>query len=187
MKLTDLKTRYDIGYVLDSMGLNNEGVEVGVAFGENAEIILNTCSLKRLYLVDNWDYVPNENPKGYADAIKDWQGCYDYCYNKISKFDDRAVMVKNTSAQASKAFKYNSLDFVYIDANHMSPYIDNDLQAWYSKVKTGGIFGGHDYHLVERPDYKCDVKTAVDNFFKDKDYQILITEDADPSWYIIKK
>jgi hypothetical protein len=187
MKLTELKTRYDIGLVLDSMGLTNWGVEVGVAFGENAEIILNTCSLRKLGLVDSWDYVPNENPKGYADAIKDWQGCFDYCANKMKPFGNRAEMMKTTSVEASKTFSDGSLDFVYIDANHMRPYIDNDLNAWYSKVKKGGIFGGHDYHLVDRPDYKCEVKTAVDEFLAGKGYEIHVTDDSDPSWYIIKK
>ena len=64
MKLTELKSRYDIGHVLTEMGLLGNAVEVGVAFGENAEIILDTCNLKAFWLVDSWDYVPNGNPKG---------------------------------------------------------------------------------------------------------------------------
>jgi hypothetical protein len=187
MKLTELTTRYDIGQVLTEMGLLNQGVEVGVAFGENAEIILDTCAIKNLWLVDSWDYVPNENPKGYADAIKDWQGCLQYCKDKVKRFRERAVIYKETSVKASTTFQDNFLDFVYIDANHMRPYIDNDLNAWFDKVKVGGIFGGHDYHNVDRPDYKCEVKDAVDAFFEGKGYTLHITEDSDPSWYIIKQ
>lgn len=187
MKLTELKTRYDIGHVLDAMGLTNEGVEVGVAFGENAEIILDSCELDHLWLVDPWDYVPNENPKGYADAIKDWKGCMNYCVDKVSRFKGRATMFRATSVYAASTFQDEQFDFVYIDANHMRPYIDNDLAAWFPKVKKGGIFGGHDYHMVNREDYVCQVKDAVDAFFADKDYELHVTEDSDPSWYIIKR
>lgn len=186
MTLSELKTRNDIGFLLNNMGLEGIGVEVGVAFGENAEIILHKANLALLMLIDPWDYVPQENPKGYADAIKDWQGCYDYCKSKIARFGKRAFMLRETSEEASKKIKDGSLDFAYIDANHMSPYMDNDLKYWYNKVKPGGIFGGHDYHMVKRDDYQCDVKEAVDNFFKDKNVNIHVTEDQDPSWYIIK-
>jgi hypothetical protein len=186
MKLHELKTRYDIGRVLDSMGLTTDAVEVGVAFGENAEIILNTSKLNHIYLVDLWDYVPNENPLGYADAIKNWTGCMRYCADKMQPFGERATMFKETSVKAAATFEDGQFDFVYIDANHMRPYIDNDLKAWFSKVKMGGIFGGHDYHNVNRADYVCQVKDAVDDFFADRDYTLHITEDEDPSWYIIK-
>lgn len=188
MQLTDLKSRYDIGQVLDAMGLTGEGAEVGVAFGENAEIILDSCELKKLHLIDPWNYVPNENPKGYADAIKDWEGCMKYAMQKLSRFDRRAAFYRRTSVEGAAMFKDGSLDFVYIDANHMRPYIDNDLNAWWPKVKVGGIFGGHDYHMVNDPDYTCEVKEAVDAFFADKDYTLHITnaEGDSPSWYCIK-
>jgi hypothetical protein len=185
---TDLKSRYDIGHVLTEMGLLGRGVEVGVAFGENAEIILDSCEISQLILVDPWNYVPNENPKGFADAIKDWSGCYLYCEDKLRRFGDRAVMTRLSSVQGARAFQNNSLDFVYIDANHMRPYIDNDLNAWFDKVKKGGIFGGHDYHNVNTENYQCNVKDAVDEFFSQTNYTIHVTnaEGDAPSWYIIK-
>ena len=185
MKLSELTTRDDIGYVLDEMNLRT-GVEVGVAFGENAEMILKKSNIPILHLVDSWNYVDLEDPRGYADAIKNWQGCYEYCKDKMKPYINRVVFNVNPSHIAAEMFDDESIDFVYIDANHMSPYIDNDLVHWYDKVKNGGIFGGHDYHVVIREDYECNVKTAVDNFFKDKNVQIHVTQDSDPSWYIIK-
>ena len=111
----------------------------------------------------------------------------EYCKAKLRRFGLRAIICQDTSVERAKCFDNNSLDFVYIDANHMRPYIDNDLAAWWPKVKVGGIFGGHDYHNVSRPDYVCEVKDAVDAFFDGKNYEIHVTEDSDPSWYIIKK
>lgn len=186
MDLSELTTRNDIGEVLDAAKAT-VGVEVGVAFAENAEVILSTSSLARLYLVDPWNYVPGESPVGYADAIKDWEGCYQYAKAKLAPFGGRAIMVRTDSVNAAQAFTDESQDFVYIDANHMSPMIDRDLEAWWPKVKNGGIFGGHDYHTVVEDEYRCDVKEAVDAFFKDKGYTIHVTTaDKDPSWYVIK-
>lgn len=187
MKLADLKSRYDIGSVLNDMGLTGVGAEIGVAFGENAEFILDKSNLSLLWLVDPWDYVLGENPKGFADAIKDWQGCYDYCAAKMARFGTRAVMLRMSSQNASKAIRDESLDFCYIDANHMAPHIQNDLECWFPKVKVGGIFGGHDYHMVHRKDYQCDVQNAVDDFFFGRSEKIHIVPDECPSWYVIKE
>jgi Methyltransferase domain len=186
MQLSELVTRDDIGFVLNTMGLDGPAVEVGVAFGENAEVILHKSNTEVLFLVDPWAKVEGENSRGYADAIKDWEGCLQFCKDKLARFKKRSYVLRETSKAASEKFKDETLHFVYIDANHMSPYIDNDLKYWFDKVKPGGIFGGHDYHTVNRHDYQCDVKTAVDNFFKDKNYTLHVTTDSDPSWYIIK-
>lgn len=183
MKLEELDSRDNIGLVLDAMGLTGTGVEVGVAFGENAEQILLKSTLSRLLLVDPWNYVPDQSPVGYGDMIKDWQGCYKYCKDKLAKFDSRAVYLKTTSLEASKLIADGSLDFVYIDANHMSPFINQDLEYWYPKVKKGGIFGGHDYHNYKNEIYTCDVKTAVDDFVTEF---IHIVPGEVPSWYVVK-
>lgn len=187
MDLSELTNRNDIGKVLDSMGLNGLGVEVGVAFGENAEVILAGSKLTKLFLIDPWNYVPGESFLGYADAIKDWQGCFDYCTAKVAPFGTRAMMVRKSSAEALEGVPDEVFDFVYIDANHMRPMIDKDLSGWWPKVKQGGIFGGHDYHMVNRPDYVCEVKAAVDEFLADKGCRIHVTtQDIDASWYVIK-
>jgi hypothetical protein len=39
----------------------------------------------------------------------------------------------------------DSLDFVYIDANHLYGYVAMDLMQWAGKVKKGGFIAGHDY------------------------------------------
>ena len=182
MKLDELDSRDNIGLVLDSMGLTGVGAEIGVAFGENAEQILKS-NLKLLLLIDPWNYVPQQSPVGYGDMIKDWQGCYDYCVNKLSTVRDRTVLMRTTSCYASKLIADGSLDFVYIDANHMSPFIDDDLRYWYPKVKQGGIFGGHDYHDYQNSVYTCNVKTAVDSFVNE---YIHIVPGEVPSWYTVK-
>jgi len=183
----DMGGREDIGFVLNELGLDGIGCEIGVAFGENAENILFYSSLKKLILVDPWDYVPGESSVGFGDAIKDWNGCYQYCMKKLEPYKDRIDVRRMTSEQAAAQISDGSLDFVYIDGNHMSPWVDRDLELWYPKVKSGGVFGGHDYHDYQNEIFTCNVKSAVDRFFVGRGYYLSVVPGEVPSWYVVKK
>jgi len=54
-------------------------------------------------------------------------------------------MIITKSTQGADLFQDNSLDFVYIDANHAYDYVVEDMEKWYPKVKNGGYLIGHDY------------------------------------------
>lgn len=74
--------------------------------------------------------------------------------------------IKLSSVEGAELYKINSLDFVFIDANHVYEAVRDDLQAWFPKVKTGGIIAGHDYYNDPG------VKKAVDGFFGEKNIQL---------------
>jgi hypothetical protein len=59
---------------------------------------------------------------------------------------DTVVPLATDSTLAAKLFPDNSVDFVYIDAEHSREALLRDLRLWWPKVKPGGIIGGHDYH-----------------------------------------
>ena len=52
--------------------------------------------------------------------------------------------------EAINDFKDGSLDFVYIDANHLLRYVIEDICEWSKKVRRGGIVSGHDYFYEKR-------------------------------------
>ena len=54
-------------------------------------------------------------------------------------------MIRCLSKNAVKLFKDESLDFVYIDANHAYDFVKEDLEMWWPKIKKGGYICGHDY------------------------------------------
>lgn len=186
MILEDLKTRDDIGKVLKSMNLDGYGAEVGVEYGINAEVILSTSDLKGLYLIDAWGYIPGHDPRGFGVSYSDWNAVWQQCHFRMQRFSDRAVMMQAASSEIVKSFADEFLDFVYIDANHMSPWIDEDLENWFKKVKVGGIIGGHDFLTRDEPAFRCDVQCVVEAFFFRRPEIIHVTEDAVPSWYVIK-
>ena len=84
------------------------------------------------------------------------------------------------SVEAAKLYPDNSLDFVFIDAAHDEANVYADCEAWYPKVKKGGIFGGDDYSEEVWPEVCSGV-----NKYLSKNY--IIQMDFAPHWYIIKQ
>jgi glycosyltransferase involved in cell wall biosynthesis len=62
------------------------------------------------------------------------------------------------SVQASQLFGPLSVDAVIVDAAHSTESVRRDLEAWWPKIKPGGIMAGHDYDWPS-------VRAAVDGFF----------------------
>jgi predicted O-methyltransferase YrrM len=52
---------------------------------------------------------------------------------------------KEDSAESSAMFRDTSVDFCFIDASHVAKDVKRDIEAWWPKIKCGGILGGHDY------------------------------------------
>ena len=186
--------RSQLPRILNDMGLMGIGVEVGVYEGRFSETLLKLWKGKKLYLIDSWRYM-----HGIIDILsnRDNNKCLNamaQTFMKVYDYGTKACMIRELSVDASRLFSDGSLDFCYIDASHDKPNVTMDLEAWYPKVKSGGIVAGHDYvdGMYEWPDgfVKFEVKTAVDEFFKDKNVKIGFTKEEITetfiSWYTIK-
>lgn len=139
------------------------GVEVGVKRGENAETVLAYLDFKRFYLVDLWKAYTDVLTYGEVQQGYTAQSIMDIWYQEtLKKFegDDRILILKEESAQASRLFDSN-FDFVYIDAKHTYDAVTNDCSVWYPKLLSTGFLGGHDYF-----NKGTQVKSAVDDFAK---------------------
>ena len=145
--------RADVQFIIHCIALhgdNIEGVEVGLFRAESFCTILQNCpNVKMLYGIDQWkpytDYVgamPMEVDEKSIELVKlqaqhnfNWSG-------EIS----RGKILNQDCNEAVKTFNNNSLDFVFLDAYIDYESILNDLNTWYSKVKPGGLFSGHDWN-----------------------------------------
>tara|TARA_B100001113_G_C21049810_1_gene596209 strand:- start:150 stop:929 length:780 start_codon:yes stop_codon:yes gene_type:complete len=140
------------------------GVEVGVYKGHFSEHLLKTWN-GILYMVDPWrpldNYVDESNAKDRYENINE-------TIKNIDGYDDRGRMMRMTSYQASKMFPDNSLDFVYIDANHNYESVKEDLKVWYPKVKKDGYLFGDDYLGFDREWWYKD-QNWTDDRAKDKE------------------
>ena len=205
---SDFNNREQLPKFLKNLNLNNKGVELGSFKGEFAKTILSGWEGK-LYMVDVWrpmkdeEYDDTSNHKNHMDA-------YSMAMNNIKGFETRGFMLRMDGNEASKLFADESLDFVYIDANHTYEAVREDINNWYRKVKSGGLIMGHDYlpdyfyegkeeknqALYTFPDGKPEeaqyagmfgVNPAVDEFAKNNDYLVNKTDEFLATWWFIKK
>lgn len=187
------------------------GVEVGTFKGEFSKEIVRRFT-GTLFMVDVWNELGDE----YIDASnhKNFEGgVYGECMNNIKGYEDRAIMIRANSKIASNFFEDNSLDFVYIDANHAYEFVKEDIELWYPKVKSGGYVMGHDYLLMnwDTPPFAENgldkhiwtnkgsgdefniyagifgVNPAVDEFCEKNNYNPKFTEEWFSTWYFKKR
>ena len=121
----------------------NKGAEIGVDRGYFSEILCKDNPNLNLFCVDPWEYdcFPEGNP--YRLKQEYFDGCYKEAIERLAPYN--TAIVKKTSMEALDDFEDNSLDFVYIDANHDFVNFTQDLHHWIKKVRIGGIVSGHDY------------------------------------------
>lgn len=127
------------------------GAEIGVESGAYSRDLCKCNPRAKVYLVDSWTAY-----KGYRDHVA--QSKIDAFYEKVQerlKDFNNYEIVRKFSMDAVKDFEDESLDFVYIDANHRFEFAAQDVGFWSRKVKRGGIVSGHDYirqtgnHIVQ--------------------------------------
>lgn len=179
-----MKDRDGIGEFLNRYGLVGEAVEVGSLSGEYARSIISKWNGKKLYLVDPWC---RQDPDVYREPVNDcaWEEPYKSCCILCSQYPERVSMHRDFSPAASDCYESESLDFVYIDANHGYDAVSADIKAWWKKVKTGGVFGGHDFRNDTVWPQNCEVKRAVEEFLKGEMLPMHYTPPCG-SWWIVK-
>jgi len=121
------------------------GVEVGVDRGLFSEYMMQHIPEVKMYGVDPWLNTCYEDYNPYKLTQRYFDGCYEEAVKRLEPFKDRYTIIKKFSVNALDDFEDNSLDFVYIDANHDFLHFAQDLEGWFRKVRPGGIISGHDY------------------------------------------
>lgn len=128
--------------------------------------IINSGKKIRLDVVDRWgryalDGLNTKNPEKLPDDL-----VYKMFLDNIEPVKE-VVQFTNIfhmdSVESTKYYKDDSLDFIFIDADHTYEGVMRDLKAWYPKLKFGGHIAGHDYFNDEG------VRQAVKDFFERKD------------------
>jgi hypothetical protein len=199
-----MTSREELTKFFEQNKLLGKGVEVGSYEGEYAKQILKEWSGK-LYLIDVWKPL---NMESYQDGSnrEDYKSIIDACLNNISGYEDRCFMIRIDSVNAAELFEDQSLDFIYIDANHKYEFVKQDMEIWFPKLRHGGVFAGHDYlkldwysdkNFAENKKDKdiwfndfymgrFGVNPAVDEFCKKYGYKFNSTAEWFGSWYFIK-
>ena len=170
------------------------GAEIGVEKGLYSGILLKRHPTLELFCIDSWEpydgYICKLNQEDLPSKLEETQ-------QRLAKYN--VHYYKQFSMQAVKRFKDNSLDFVYIDANHDLPWVMDDIIQWSKKVRPGGIVAGHDYITAKsnKPS-RCKVREAVHWYTELKpiktwfligaqDKVIGEIRDNDRTWFYVKE
>ncbi len=154
------------------------GIELGVASGYFSNIILQNSRLERLYSVDAW--------ADHHDV-----GEYHRCCELLNPHGSRSTVLRMYFSEALDLFPDEHFDFIYIDAYAGDGQEDGQiLRDWWPKLKSGGVFSGHDYHEKWQPTID-----AVNRFCEEKGYTPnlvpgvsgLHLHDEYGSWYLVKR
>ena len=133
-----------------------KGIEIGTCRAESTAYFLEKCP--------NIDLLTTIDPyKGYQD----WNGeitqetverFMDIAKKNLKQYGKRVKMLREESVNAASKFEDESVDFIFVDGDHSYDATLADCEAYYPKLKKGGIFCGHDYQTLE------DVKRSIDDF-----------------------
>jgi len=144
-------------------------VEIGVFSGDFSEKLLKQTKPKTLHLIDPWKINKAKNefhaPFGAGGGLNQakMNKLYDFVVKRFGKYieDGKVVVHRGTSAKILSKFPDNSLDWVYIDGDHLYSSVKKDINLSHKKVKNGGIISGDDYGS---DDWHSWIKHAVDEF-----------------------
>jgi predicted O-methyltransferase YrrM len=114
-------------------------VEVGCWMGKSAvfmaEMIKQSGKKIHFFAVDIWEDFEQEGQTHCAP--------YGEFLKNMAPLKEFIHIIKADSAKAAELFDDNSIDFLFIDANHQYEYVKSDINSWMSKVR--GVMAGHDY------------------------------------------
>lgn len=146
-------------------GPNLRGVELGLYQAASFCTMLQVCTnVDKLIGVDKWEpYVDTiggtlvrdqkqiEFIRNSAINFIHWSGC-----------SDRAEVLEMDTVRAAEEYEDLSMDFVFFDAHLSQEQLQDEMFAWYPKIKEGGLVLGHDYHTTETRNAVKGVRAKLD-------------------------
>ncbi len=130
--------------VTTTRGLTGTAAEVGTASGRTALPLLRMFA--KVYIIDLWPH----SEQDYLD-----------CMATLSEYKDKLVVLRGLSWEMAEQIPDESLDYLYLDADHEYESAKKDLLAYYPKLRSGvgAVASGHDYRAGHPG-----VEQAVDEF-----------------------
>lgn len=176
-----LTHRRHLANLCDALNLRTV-VEVGVDLAVFASQLLGESSDINLIAVDPW--LP------YREIPYNRDEAEDTARQALAKFGNRVTVLKMKSVHASSVVQY--ADMVYIDGAHDEKSVQDDIDAWYPVVRSGGILAGHDFDhaTVSRPVMKYAGKLRVPVYVINQTGDSRGKDEggwwAHPSWFFYK-
>ena len=153
------------------------GAEIGVCLGVTTELYASEIeNLTKLYAIDHYPSFVDWN--GTVVSAERQSCMKEHARNRLARFDNIEFRY-TTSEEFVSTIEDNSLDFIFIDGDHSYEGASKDFRNFLPKVKSGGIFAGHDLYIPT-------VQQALVEVFG-PDIFNKITPEAYNAWFFIKE
>jgi predicted O-methyltransferase YrrM len=149
--------------LLRPLGPKLHGAEIGVFDGYTSDALLRELPELDLWMVDHWQPYPGNSRLGDLNEAALRRARANALWWTEHAAQRRFILAEPSPAAAAR-FADDSLDFVFIDGNHLYEHVRNDLYAWWPKVRPGGLLTGHDYGVYGDAEGLWGVRRAVDEF-----------------------
>lgn len=138
-------------------GENLRGVELGLYQANSLCTMLQVCTnVDELIGVDKWEpYEDNIGAHAGGRLLVRDQKQIEFIRNTAVNFimwsgcADRATILEMDTVEAAAKYEDESMDFVFFDAHLSQKQLEDEMTAWYPKIKQGGLVIGHDHHTKE--------------------------------------
>ena len=157
------------------------GAEVGVFGGHTSEALLREFPQLKLWMVDPWLPYDGESTLG-SQRAEAFQQAMQSAIFWTEFASERRFVLREGSPTAASRFADGSLDFVFIDGNHLYEAVCSDIAAWWPKLRSGGLLTGHDYAINRDASGEWGVRKAVDEFSENTDRPV--ETGSDGTWCI---
>src|SRR3990167_4155332 len=152
--LVDMETRQEVhDRVVNAATSDMMFVEIGTYMGGTIGRLASKIKEKKIhpliYCVDKW--ICDDIAEGHRKMHNTYDHFYEKFIDNMTKIGvlDLIRCLKMDSIEASKEFKDQSIDFIFIDGCHSYPYVKNELIVWLPKMKPNSILCGHDFPVPQ--------------------------------------
>lgn len=197
--ITPIPDRTDIAAVAETFRQTGNAVEIGVWRGEFAAHNLKYWT-GNYFMVDKWDHRQDGSIDKNMEDRGSWNEVWKEAIDNVRFAGQRARLIAGTSVTTAKDYPDGYFDWIYIDALHDYESVKADMEAWFPKLRKGGLFSGDDYgDQSERwknnytnvgQVYQWGTIQAVNEFCQTHNLQHHVTWMNDnyktPAWYLIK-
>jgi predicted O-methyltransferase YrrM len=135
--------------ILSNLPDNASVVEVGIYHGRSTSVPGQLMKTKFFHLACVDIFGPDFDGTPYLDKFQ--------ANMKRIGVEDYLTIVGDSNV-AKAYFPLESIDLVFIDANHERPWIELDCAVWLPRLKSGGWAVFHDYEPHNFPDVFDTVK-----------------------------
>ena len=164
---------YGLGAMIKNME-NPQVLEIGCDIGDTTQFLLDSNPTCVLLGVDPYENYVDWN----GNNLNESESVYERFMSRLDGYSNRFDLIRDYSDSCVDNVEDNHFDLIFIDGLHEYDQLTKDCANYYSKLKEGGIFAGHDYNAISG------VRQAADEFAAKVGREIHFTE-CDV-WYWIK-